>query len=123
MDLETSNSTLDTIYPREATILAAACACIFSIVGVLGKFLCRYKYIFFRFTLFPACSRVGWGRLMLRHYPSFPPNSEAVAFWISELNAALYLNTRVNMKILIISFPRMEVKTTACRVYSDTVLP
>ena len=31
-----------THYPAEATILAAACACIFSVVGVVGKlpFLC-----------------------------------------------------------------------------------
>ncbi|XP_034831352.1 protein trapped in endoderm-1 isoform X1 [Maniola hyperantus] len=39
MDPDMQNSTLDTIYPREATILAAACACIFSIVGVLGNFI------------------------------------------------------------------------------------
>ncbi|XP_041987399.1 protein trapped in endoderm-1 isoform X3 [Aricia agestis] len=31
------NSTLETIYPREATIVAAACACIFSVVGVIGN--------------------------------------------------------------------------------------
>lgn len=28
-----------THYPTEATILAAACACIFSVVGVVGKLL------------------------------------------------------------------------------------
>ncbi|XP_047517054.1 protein trapped in endoderm-1 isoform X1 [Pieris napi] len=33
------NSTLATIYPREATILAAACACIFSMVGVIGNLI------------------------------------------------------------------------------------
>jgi hypothetical protein len=47
MDVDNSteemvNSTLATIatisYPREATILAAVCACIFSVVGVVGKF-------------------------------------------------------------------------------------
>lgn len=26
-------------YPTEATILAAVCACIFSVVGVVGKFI------------------------------------------------------------------------------------
>lgn len=40
------NSTLDTIYPREATILAAVCACIFSAVGVLGEAI-YFIYIFF----------------------------------------------------------------------------
>ena len=33
---------------------------------------------------------------MLRHYvPHFPPSSEGIACWLSELNAALYLDTRV----------------------------
>ncbi|XP_068618394.1 protein trapped in endoderm-1 isoform X2 [Battus philenor] len=33
------NSTLATIYPREATIMAAVCACIFSVIGVVGNFI------------------------------------------------------------------------------------
>lgn len=31
-----------TFYPTEATILAAVCACIFSVVGVVGKFYFLY---------------------------------------------------------------------------------
>ncbi|XP_037975349.2 protein trapped in endoderm-1 isoform X2 [Plutella xylostella] len=37
--MESHNSTLATIYPREATIMAAVCAIIFSIIGVLGNFI------------------------------------------------------------------------------------
>ncbi|XP_063535816.1 protein trapped in endoderm-1 isoform X1 [Cydia strobilella] len=33
------NSTATISYPREATILAAVCACIFSVVGVVGNFV------------------------------------------------------------------------------------
>ncbi|XP_050665939.1 protein trapped in endoderm-1 isoform X2 [Leptidea sinapis] len=32
-----ANTTLATIYPRDATVLAAACACVFSVVGVIGN--------------------------------------------------------------------------------------
>lgn len=38
MEMDLHNSTLETIYPRQATIMAAVCAVIFSVVGVLGKF-------------------------------------------------------------------------------------
>ncbi|VVC96449.1 unnamed protein product [Leptidea sinapis] len=32
-----ANTTLATIYPRDATVLAAACACVFSVVGVIER--------------------------------------------------------------------------------------
>lgn len=34
-----------TFYPKEATILAAVCACIFSVVGVVGKFMAIFFLI------------------------------------------------------------------------------
>ncbi|XP_060802673.1 protein trapped in endoderm-1 isoform X2 [Amyelois transitella] len=38
-DMDISDSHNATFYPREATILAAACACIFSAVGVVGNLI------------------------------------------------------------------------------------
>lgn len=34
------------VFPQEAAILAAVCACLFSIVGVVGMFFCVYFNFF-----------------------------------------------------------------------------
>ena len=48
------------------------------------------------FTLYPAHSRVGRENLVLRYsVPHFLPNSGGIACWVTELNAALNLDTRV----------------------------
>lgn len=46
MELQnTTIAALATIYPREATILAATCAIIFSVVGVIGMYFIYLQYI------------------------------------------------------------------------------
>ena len=51
--------------------------------------------LFFRFTLYPAHSRVGRENLVLSHsVPHFLPNSGSIACWVAELNAALNLDIR-----------------------------
>lgn len=48
-----------TFYPREATVLAAICASIFSVVGVVGKFVIIFTMFLFVFNgLDPALLRV-----------------------------------------------------------------
>lgn len=50
-----------TFYPREATVLAAICASIFSVVGVVGKFVIIFTMFLFVFNgLDPALLRVRW---------------------------------------------------------------
>ena len=47
------------------------------------------------FTLYPAHSRVGGGKLVLRHSVlHFPRSSEGIACRVAELKAALFLDTR-----------------------------
>ena len=48
--------------------------------------------IFFSFTLYPACIRVGRGTLVLRHSTiHFPPNYGGILRGVTKLNAELFL--------------------------------
>ena len=58
----------------------------------------------FYFLLLLSASRVGRGKLVLRHsIPHFPLSSGGIACWVGEINAAvnLQLNQTEEMEILI----------------------
>ena len=73
-------------------------------------------------TFYFVRSMVGKGNLLLRHL-NFLPNSGDVAWRVADLNAVLYLprNQNEEIKIINISFRRVEIEPTACRVYSHAL--